>query len=69
MAIIELAMQFSLQTALFPLHYAMRTIMGLFPFEFWVISTPKREAVIFGSSQLVHTHARLISRSWCINIT
>ena len=49
MAIGELAMQFSLQTALFPLHYAMRAIMGMFSFTFWVIRTQRCESVIFSS--------------------
>ena len=28
-------MQFSLQMALFPLHYAMRSTIGMFLFAFW----------------------------------
>ena len=36
MAVRELNMKFSLQMVLFPLCYAMRTIMGMFSFAFWV---------------------------------
>ena len=38
MAVGELAMQFPLQMAMFPLHYAMRPIMGMLLFVFWVIN-------------------------------
>ena len=47
MAVRELAMHFSLQVALFPLCYAMRTIMGL---VFWVIITQNCEVIIFQST-------------------
>ena len=47
----ELAMQFSLQTTLFPLCYTMRSIIGMFSFAFWVISTQKCEAYLVVDSQ------------------
>ena len=43
----ELAMQFSLQIALYPMCYVMRTIMGMFMFAFWVISTQNVKQIFF----------------------
>ena len=45
----RMAMQFSLQMALFPLHYPMTSMRGIFSFAFWVIITQKCEAVNFSS--------------------
>ena len=64
----EWTLLFSLQTALFLLCHAMRTIMGMFSFAFWVTITQKCEVVIFCSQQLAHIHARSISKLWHVKI-
>ena len=68
MAVRELAIQFSLKLALFPLHMAMRILFGMFLFAFSLISTQKCEPVNFSSSWLPCLHASPISKFWHVII-